>query len=200
MGAFDRMRRSAYTRRAPVTFPPSAVLVEDGFIDADGTALEAHSIKPTNKKSSAWVSYSGSMVITGNYALPASTSNAAYKVAVGTADVEISVDLVPLGTPTSLCGIRARMNGTTYLDIGYTAGTKFAIYQKTSEVTSQAMALTNGQAYRLKVTLKADSITASLNGVSLTCTNATNQTVANHGIRSASSAQAKFKNFKITKL
>jgi len=186
--------------RRQLILAPGTLLVDDAFIDADATPLASHAIAPINKLVLAWVSIAGTMITNGNYAIPSSAANAVFRVNPGVADVEITVDLVPLGTPTGFCGLCIRVDGTSWWDIGYTTGTKFAIYEKFTERASQAMSLANGQTYPLRVTALGPVISAWLNGVNLTYSSAVNQGITIHGIKSPSNAQAKLKNFRLSRL
>lgn len=187
--------------RTPVTQGQNTVLVEDLFLDANATALTAHAIAPINKLSLAWTAVTSTFEIQSNHAIPTSTSNAVAKVNPAVADVQLESDIVPLaGVTANQFGFRARMNGTSWWNIGVAAGPIVIIQEKTTVRASASVTLNNGDPYALKARLLADAISANLAGVDIAYTSNVNQTITQHAIQSPGNNIGKFKNFKVTKL
>lgn len=172
-----------------IVFMVMTTLVADAFADADGTALSAHVIAPTNTISVAWVNTRNTSQILGNSAqrLTGSVDYARATVDCGMADGTVEAVYTNLGTQAdNSSGLWVRASDT---DTGWLFGqfnSTWVISRFPGNVvvaTSAPATITQNVPYALKVVMLGSTLTGYVNGVQV-CqyTSATqNQSVTKHG-------------------
>jgi hypothetical protein len=163
--------------------------VLDQFTDANGTALAAHAIGPTNDPATAWAVDEGSFAIQGNKAR-ASTSTAVNSASCnpGVADCTLTCT-VRFASGTIDLGVKFRgidLDNYWLADLRKTDGT-FKIFEKTggtyTERASVAKVPAANTDYVIQVVLSGNSMVATVDGgSSINFTSAVRNTAVRHGI------------------
>jgi len=190
---------------------PSHTLIDDELVDTNGTALESHTISPTNVPASSWVSDLGAMEIQSNEVVQTSSAYGVYTVDAGIADAIVKVRLSYGGSAhDSYGGITFRT--TDYLNrwfIGQYDASHLALmkFEAGSFAVVQSAVWGNSQGvdYELSVKLEGDKITAYVDGVQIleetgTTFNVTETKHGFHGYYSAGVYEQHFKQLTIDEL
>lgn len=194
------------------------VLVLDEFTDADATALEDHTVAPTNTPSASWTALVAGVLINGNKAYGSGTPSSLKEsdLDVGVADCIIEADVASgAGLDVYFYGLLSFR--VTDSNNRWSAGLvketgSMTISERTSSVTTiraedTSYTWADNESFHFKLTLLGNDITFECSGdhvCSLSYSSAVRATVTLHGIRSltpappASTANLTFDNYKVS--
>lgn len=169
----------------------ATTLILDQFADADGTALTAHAIAPTNVPGASWAANNGTWTIQGNQATSGVLGAGDYNVATadsGQADVTVTCDITTAGSGAYAPEIVGRLtDASNYWRVEIESTTqvlRIQEYNAGSGTTRASVSLTtvNGGTYALKVVFSGTGITASVGATTCNWTSSFNQTATRHGV------------------
>lgn len=190
------IRRQSGGTVAPVT------LILDQFTDTDATALESHTIAPTNTPAASWASDSGAMDINGNKARGTVLAGGliSYVCNSGVSDGVVSADVTPVASGVTGLVLRRNSNVNDWTLIIDVDADLFRLYEHTTGFTlraSTAATIVVGNTYALSATLSGTSIVATVDGANqISFSSSTYQTDTRHGLRDDHTG-GKFDNFKV---
>jgi hypothetical protein len=179
------------------------VLILDQFTDTDATALQSHTIAPTNTPGASWgVENALKWTIQSNRANGANGAGSAFADA-GQADVTVTCDVYP--DTSSYDGIIARYSNSTnfWLLTVRSDLSEFSIYEFSTgngvvQRATTTVSITAGTKYTLALVVSGTSLSGTINGGhQITYTSSVNQTNTKHGLRGGTGAPT-FDNFQVT--
>lgn len=182
--------------------PGLTVLIRDEFTGSDGTNLTAHTIAPYNVPSAAWSALVGTITIQSNRAQDG--SEAIYVVDAGTADIVMTVDLIP-GNAVATDGVvsRATNSANCNLHRWEHSANRIAHYERISGTynlrsTTAKSPVVAGEPYTIVVTTSGDQTIVDVGGTTTSYSSSTRQTATLHGLRLATgTGNGKADNFQI---
>lgn len=193
------IRRQSGGVAAPVT------LILDQFTDTDATALESHTIAPTNTPAASWASDSGAMDINGNKARSTTLASGLvqYRANAGVSDCVVSADVTPVAADVTGLILRRNSAVNNWVLVVDVDNDLFRLYERATTYTlraSIAATITAGSTYAFSATLNGQSIVCTLDGANqISFSSATYQTETNHGLEGDHTG-TKWDNFKVTTL
>lgn len=161
----------AGTRHAAVLNQPTGqTLLHDTFTDTNAVSLDAHVIRPVNKLGVSWVEAEGNFDINTNRARAAANYSYA-TVDAGTPDVQMSFTF----TMNGQIYVVGRYQDASYKWVIELGNTSVKIQELQPAAITRATAsvtLTNGVDYTVSATFSGDTISCTVNGVTVSYTGA----------------------------
>lgn len=186
-----------------------SVLILDNFTDTNGTALESHTIAPTNTPAATWsvlIGAAGQLTISSNRVVSSGAAGNYTDVCdSGASDCTIKATVQCVGA-TAEAGIAFRVQDASnfWYATGYAGDGHSYLYKvsagSTTNPTSSAgsMGVTSGVDFTLEVDLSGSSITVKVNGTTAyTFTDSSFSTATKHGLRSNSSSANQWDAFEV---
>lgn len=196
--------------QAPIATPGGGVapvtLILDQFTDANGTALTAHTIAPTNTPEASWTNASGpDLTIQSNNAQLAGGAGANRGVTVNAGQADVSITcLVNMSVVDENTTVGILVRGTNDLaayDVQLTDSAFRIVLDNAGVVATTAFSAVGGVDYTIKVVCVGANITATLDGAhTITATDTTHTANTSHGLRPVSlgASIVAYDNFTIT--
>lgn len=171
------------------TPPPPGLIVQDDFVDVDGTPLEDHVPAPVNTPGNMWTVFAGTWEIQSDLLVKTANANTHQSCALETGEADCTVEsrfTIVVGYTGFFLRATDNDNGW-YIELSEPAQ-QLIIYELNagSFVTRdvQPLTLVVGNAYTLSVVMSGTSIVATVGVVVASYGSATfNQTATMHGFR-----------------